>query len=1248
MKVTGIKLLILFLFGGLIFSGLQRYRSEKENLVRYRNRFQAAIAEKEQLIRSLEHLPELESVAEDVRKDSVFANSVDAETSLTSRLKNSGVILLIYKEELLKFWSSNQVLPDIHALDQGLTSQVLRNGQYLVFKYSRGQTCRVYLIEVRSLFDLQNTYLKNKVTQAFNMPDYIQVNDKPAASSLAVHAPSGRYLFSVRFDDAVFQKSADWLAATAWILLLGLFYLVIYFIILLPGISAWLSAAAGILAPIILRYIMLRQQLPATFYALKIFSPTIYSSGTIFYSLGDFFLNMFLLLWLITYLRQFSGLETQKLNLSDRAYPVLGACIAVMAGFLYFFETLFKGLVENSNIPMDLVNILQLNYFSLLALVLVGLLWLGFYLLLRFMSTLILRTGLTDRALQVTLIAGLIVFTLFQGFRLGNIIYPGLFGIMILLVFIRERSGKRSIWTAGTLIFILTISLVTALKLINYTRNREDINRISFAEKLQKSSDPVSEFLLKDNEDKISQDSLFSALVCSRQLPGRTRLFRIANQHLQKDYFGRSFAGYDLKTFLYDKHGQLISGQNVYSLKVFNSAAASSKVRKVSTYFYQLQGSLPSYFGIIPIGQPGQSQGTVVVWIVAKYIGENNAFPDLLMDGKTYFERRQEKFSYAYYENGSLLDKFGKYPYGITDREFTGTKELPEVSYKVSGGYNHLVYHADPAAFIIVSKPDITFFRQVAVFSYIMAFFLIAIALLAGLLFLIRIRTRSGSLSSLLSFLFRQRFLFKSRIQGSVILGVLVSLFIIGWVTLFYIQNQYKTEQKDLLRDKIDNLRKAFENEMPTDSLSRMNENSNLIFLSLATEQNSDLNFFDINGDLVFTSLAKLYDRGLVSSKMDPVAYTQMYASGRTELINNESIGELDYLSVYAPVRNSANQVVGYINFPYFANENEIGQKLSGFVSTLINVYVFVFLLIGLLAFVLANSITHPLALIQENLRRIKIGNVNEPLVWRRDDEIGDLIREYNAMVRALEESADKLARSERESAWREMARQVAHEIKNPLTPLKLGIQHLERAFKAKDPRFDDKFNKFSATFIQQIDSLSAIATEFSNFAQMPPAVEVVFDLQEIGEHALNLFKDHDQVQVSLTVLGGSPFLVRADKDQLQRALNNLVKNAIQAIPDRVAGNIEILLNRSDNIVSVEVCDNGTGIPDDIREKIFTPNFTTKSSGMGLGLAFVRNAVINARGKVTFSDRVSGGTCFSIELPRYTAFATPAKPATSV
>jgi len=271
---------------------------------------------------------------------------------------------------------------------------------------------------------------------------------------------------------------------------------------------------------------------------------------------------------------------------------------------------------------------------------------------------------------------------------------------------------------------------------------------------------------------------------------------------------------------------------------------------------------------------------------------------------------------------------------------------------------------------------------------------------------------------------------------------------------------------------------------------------------------------------------------------------------------------------------------------------------------------------------------------IQENLQKMELGKHNEPIYYRRNDEIGSLVREYNKKVDELAVSADLLARSERESAWREMAKQVAHEIKNPLTPMKLNIQHLQRA-RGKGKEYNEYIERVTATLIEQIDNLSNIATEFSNFAQIPNARNQVFELAGQLKKVIDLFATDERAKIKFDCKGFELLKVNADREQLSRAIINLIKNAIQSIPDDKTGNICVSLNRRDHMAVIAVSDDGLGIPVELREKLFSPSFTTKTSGMGLGLAIVKNIVENFSGKIWFETESGIGTTFYIEIPVY-------------
>jgi len=303
-----------------------------------------------------------------------------------------------------------------------------------------------------------------------------------------------------------------------------------------------------------------------------------------------------------------------------------------------------------------------------------------------------------------------------------------------------------------------------------------------------------------------------------------------------------------------------------------------------------------------------------------------------------------------------------------------------------------------------------------------------------------------------------------------------------------------------------------------------------------------------------------------------------------------------------------------------------MGALLSG--------YVFFLLIAGAVAIWVANSITEPLEQLREHLQELRIDQL-EPLDWERQDEIGRLVQAYNTALGALADSTERLRQSERESAWREMAKQVAHEIKNPLTPMKLSLQYLQRAAGQQPDRVEQLLPGTLNTLLEQIDSLDRIATEFSHFARMPKAENEHFDLRSIVRAAYDLFGEQASEELHYELeLPEIPAPVFADRKQLLRVLNNLLQNAHQAIPSGRRGSISMrLVSNQPHTWTIEVVDNGSGIPESIRDRVFTPNFTTKSSGMGLGLAMCKAIVEQAGGEITFTTTPDVGTLFSVTLP---------------
>ena len=286
-----------------------------------------------------------------------------------------------------------------------------------------------------------------------------------------------------------------------------------------------------------------------------------------------------------------------------------------------------------------------------------------------------------------------------------------------------------------------------------------------------------------------------------------------------------------------------------------------------------------------------------------------------------------------------------------------------------------------------------------------------------------------------------------------------------------------------------------------------------------------------------------------------------------------------------------------------------------------------------IVALLISRKLTAPLLQIEKNLKGIQLGKTNAKIEYLGEDEIGRLAKEYNKKVDELAVSADLLARSERESAWQEMARQVAHEINNPLTPMKLSIQYLQRIKKLGAENFDDYFDRVSRTLVEQIDVLSLIASSFSDFARMPMIRNELIDISESVREVVLLFENTNNASVLFTTLVEEQIMVMADKDQLGRAIINLIKNGIQAIQRDRSGVVKVELNQDKDWAYISVTDNGIGIPLELQDKLFDPSFTTKSSGMGLGLAITKRIIENFDGQIWFKSSHDEGTTFYIKLP---------------
>ncbi len=402
---------------------------------------------------------------------------------------------------------------------------------------------------------------------------------------------------------------------------------------------------------------------------------------------------------------------------------------------------------------------------------------------------------------------------------------------------------------------------------------------------------------------------------------------------------------------------------------------------------------------------------------------------------------------------------------------------------------------------------------------------------------------------------------------------------------------------------------------------------------TLAGSLTMDANLYAPSGNLVYTTQEDLGRIGVIPSKMNPAALFALRHTGQPDAVETEQIGGLSFFTKYLPLRDGQNQLRGFLGVPYNLAQRTVGTEVSDFIGLLASVYVFLLLMAFGITFLLARSITRPVTMISEKIRELQLQDKNAKLEYKGDaqDEVSDLIGEYNRMVDKLEASKVQMVRLEREGAWREMARQVAHDIKNPLTTMKLSMQQLERV--SNNPEQAAAYLRKAITrLIEQIDSLAQIASEFSMFANIDIKQRDAVGLNEMVENVFDLFSEQRNVDLKL-LLPTEHFTILGDKNHLIRVFNNLIINAIQAIPSDREGKIRVTLFQEDKMAIVKISDNGGGIPPEIRERVFEPNFTTKTSGSGLGLAICRKIIEGHDGNIRFETRDNEGTDFFVELP---------------
>ena len=472
-----------------------------------------------------------------------------------------------------------------------------------------------------------------------------------------------------------------------------------------------------------------------------------------------------------------------------------------------------------------------------------------------------------------------------------------------------------------------------------------------------------------------------------------------------------------------------------------------------------------------------------------------------------------------------------------------------------------------------------------------------------------------------------------SRIFTSMFLLVVIAFALVSGITYYQYREQIRDYNKDRLERKENSIKKDINRTLKTTTYQLITEKIEYIFkdeiFEIASIHGENVTLYDLKGKPLISSTEKLFN----SEPIKPIPLGLLDTLNTTESkryvksIKSDPPQQLSYSFVNDP----KFKPLAILKIQYQDTDSFINKEMRELLWRMVVVALLVFISAIILAFLLSRYITNRLKTIEDNIKQTQLDKRNEKLNTRNlPNELLTLVSAYNGMIDELEESAVQLAQSEREAAWREMAKQVAHEIKNPLTPMRLTVQSFERRFDPEDPEIHIKIKEYSNTLIQQIDTMSSIASAFSNFADMPAQQSEILDVNTVVKLALDIFRERNIAFAK----ADETLLANFDRTQLIRVVTNLVKNAIQATKTVQSPQIMVNVGEANGQIKIDVMDNGIGISEENTSKIFQPKFTTKSSGMGLGLAMVKNILETYKGNVTFVSQVDKGTTFTVTFPK--------------
>jgi signal transduction histidine kinase len=800
---------------------------------------------------------------------------------------------------------------------------------------------------------------------------------------------------------------------------------------------------------------------------------------------------------------------------------------------------------------------------------------------------------------------------------LPSLIVGSAYFIIVYLLVLYKKLRKVSYVTFAYLFTALMAYAVLSTFTIRHFTHKEKVeNQFRFANNFLVDRDYFAEYLLHEAGHKISNDVFIQSRISSPFL-GKDAIRQKVRQVFLPSYFNK----YDVDVLLFGAGGNPLNNSSSKSFsELINSYnTETSETEYDGVYFVNSPTSdvTQRYLVVSPIVRTGITAGYVVLELLLKRVIPESVYPELLIDNRFQQFYKTQDISYAVYGR-DILYTSGVFNYDQQfEREYLGDPEI-HLTGIVRDDYLHVAVEDENNRVAVVSAPVTPMVYVMANFS-----FLLVVGLSLLLIFIL--------IQGLITLLQGKTLFYSARIQLVLNLAFFLPLIIVSATTL----RLASTTSLEQLNDEYLNKSKSFgrqiefilEESMRDNDVNRIDFDNQLA--DMARLFNVDANVYSPNGYLMASTQRLIFESGLIAPYINAQAF-QKINKGENNFIETESVGNLDYYVSFASLKSSkSGEVMGILALPFFQSQSSLEKLQIRVLANILNVFAVIFIALIVLSYVVSQWLTFPLKFITRSLSRTTLTRNNEPLKWGAQDEIGMMVKEYNQMLYNLSESKAELERTHRERAWREMAQQVAHEIKNPLTPMKLTLQQLERSVN-NDSDSKEKTIKALSSLLSQVEILNDIASSFSTFAKMPEPDIKKIELIGLLRRCIDLHRHTGPIQFKPKE---KEVFVMGDDQLLGRIFSNIILNAFQAARPGVLLVLEVSVTTENGECRIVFSDNGKGIDEKLAERVFIPHFSTKRSGSGLGLAIAKQGIEHMRGKIWFESSVGEGTTFFIELP---------------